>query len=70
MSARRVSEGSRCRSTGARPELHTGRIEWHVLLGHWAEGRQTDADITPRSLREVEAESVAMLVCSAPGCQM
>lgn len=36
----------------------------HVLLGH-AEAAQTDGELTPRSLREVEAESVAMLVCAA-----
>lgn len=39
----------------------------HVLLGHTAEGEQSDDDTTPRSLREVEAESVAMLCCSALG---
>lgn len=37
----------------------------HVLLGHTAEAAQTDGERTPRSLREVEAESVAMLVCAA-----
>jgi len=37
----------------------------HVLLGHTAEGEQADTDITPRSLREVEAECVAMLCCAA-----
>jgi hypothetical protein len=36
----------------------------HVLLGHTAElGRQDDTDLTPRNLREVEAEGVA-LICS------
>jgi len=36
----------------------------HVLLGHTAElGRQDDSDLTPRNLREVEAESVA-LICT------
>ena len=36
----------------------------HVLLGHTAElGRQDDTDLIPRNLREVEAESVA-LICS------
>jgi hypothetical protein len=36
----------------------------HVLLGHTAEAgaNLTDSDVTPRSLREVEAEAVA-LVC-------
>ena len=37
----------------------------HVLLGHTAEAEQTDGECTPRSLKEVEAESVAMLVCAA-----
>ena len=37
----------------------------HVLLGHTAEVELTDNERTPRSLREVEAESVAMLVCAA-----
>src|SRR5206468_12556034 len=37
----------------------------HVLLGHTADAEQTDGERTPRSLKEVEAESVAMLVCAA-----
>ena len=37
----------------------------HVLLGHTAEGEQADAAITPRTLRECEAESVALLCCAA-----
>ena len=37
----------------------------HVLLGHTAEGQQADSETTPRSLRECEAESVALLVCAA-----
>lgn len=37
----------------------------HVLLGHTAEGDQNDGDQTPRSLRECEAEAVAMLCCAA-----
>jgi hypothetical protein len=37
----------------------------HVLLGHTAEGEQSDSDITPRSLRECEAECVAMLCLAA-----
>jgi N-terminal domain of anti-restriction factor ArdC len=37
----------------------------HVLLGHTAEGQLTDGERTPRNLREVEAESVAMLVAAA-----
>ena len=37
----------------------------HVVLGHTAEGAQEDDEQTPRSLREVEAESVALLCCAA-----
>jgi antirestriction protein ArdC len=37
----------------------------HVLLGHTAELAHQDDEQTPRSLREVEAESVAMLCCAA-----
>lgn len=37
----------------------------HVLLGHTAEGVQADGEITPRSLRECEAEAVALLCCAA-----
>jgi antirestriction protein ArdC len=37
----------------------------HVLLGHTAEGEQADGEITPRSLREAEAEAVALLCCEA-----
>ena len=37
----------------------------HVLLGHTAEGQQSDGEVTPRSLRECEAESVALLCCAA-----
>ncbi len=39
----------------------------HVLLGHTAEGQQADSDLTPRNLRECEAESVALLCCAALG---
>jgi hypothetical protein len=36
-----------------------------VLLGHTAEATQADTETTPRSLREAEAESVALLCCEA-----
>jgi hypothetical protein len=39
----------------------------HVLLGHTAEGTLNDGEITPRSLRECEAEAVALLCCAALG---
>ena len=37
----------------------------HVLLGHTAEADFTDTERTPKSLREVEAEAVALLCCEA-----
>ncbi|HEU5256864.1 MAG TPA: ArdC-like ssDNA-binding domain-containing protein [Vicinamibacterales bacterium] len=37
----------------------------HVLLGHTAEGMQADGELTPRNLRECEAEAVALLCCAA-----
>jgi antirestriction protein ArdC len=37
----------------------------HVLLGHVSEGTQADSEITPRNLRECEAEAVALLCCAA-----
>jgi hypothetical protein len=37
----------------------------HVLLGHTSEGEQNDGELTPRNLREAEAEAVAMLCCAA-----
>ncbi len=44
----------------------------HVLLGHTAEGEQQDGELTPRNLRECEAEAVALLCCAAlnlPGAE-
>ena len=37
----------------------------HVVLGHTAEGEQSDGELTPRNLRECEAEAVALLCCAA-----
>ena len=37
----------------------------HVVLGHTAEGDFSDGEQTPRNLREVEAEAVALLCCEA-----
>ena len=45
----------------------------HVLLGHTTEGEQNDGEFTPRSLRECEAEAVALLCCAAldlPGVEV
>ncbi len=37
----------------------------HVLLGHTAIGQQADGPVTPKNLRECEAEAVALLCCAA-----
>ena len=49
------------------PLLHKTRFHElaHVLLGHTAEGLQADSETTPRTLRECEAEAVALLCCAA-----
>lgn len=39
----------------------------HVVLGHTSEGQLTDDARTPRSLREVEAEAVALVCLEALG---
>jgi hypothetical protein len=41
----------------------------HILCGHTIEGRVTDLEVTPRHLREAEAESVAFLVGSILGLE-
>ena len=38
----------------------------HVLLGHTADSQQPDGELTPRNLRECEAEAVALVCCAAP----
>jgi antirestriction protein ArdC len=37
----------------------------HVILGHTSEADFSDSEQTPKSLREVEAEAVALLCCEA-----
>ena len=37
----------------------------HIVLGHTEEGQLVDSDLTPRNIREVEAESVALICCDA-----
>lgn len=39
----------------------------HVVLGHTEEQPLSDSETTPRSLREAEAESVAMICCESLG---
>jgi antirestriction protein ArdC len=41
----------------------------HVVLAHTTEADFTDTERTPRSLREVEAEAVALLCCEALGLE-
>lgn len=41
----------------------------HVLLGHTTEADFNDSELTPRNLREVEAEAVALLCCEALGLE-
>jgi Zn-dependent peptidase ImmA (M78 family) len=36
----------------------------HVVLGHTKEVTLTDSERTPKDIREVEAESVAYILCS------
>ena len=37
----------------------------HIVLGHIEEGQLVDSDLTPRNIREVEAESVALICCES-----
>jgi antirestriction protein ArdC len=39
----------------------------HIVAGHTTESDHQDSEHTPRSLREVEAEAVALLCCEALG---
>jgi antirestriction protein ArdC len=39
----------------------------HELLGHCDEGDLSDTEITPRDIREMEAEAVALLCCESLG---
>jgi len=39
----------------------------HVLLGHTQEGICNDGERTPRTIREVEAEAVALICCESLG---
>ena len=39
----------------------------HVALGHCEEGHLSDTETTPRNIREVEAEAVALLCCESLG---
>jgi hypothetical protein len=41
----------------------------HVVLGHTAEADFADTERTPKNLREVEAEAVALLCCEALGLE-
>ena len=39
----------------------------HVVLGHTTDERMSDSEVTPRDIREVEAEAVAYILCSVLG---
>jgi len=39
----------------------------HVCLGHTGDGDFPDSEATPRDIREVEAEAVALLCCESLG---
>lgn len=39
----------------------------HIVLGHTTEHTMSDSEATPRDIREVEAESVAYILCSILG---
>lgn len=39
----------------------------HVVLGHTTEGEMNDGESTPKNIRELEAEAVAMLCCASLG---
>jgi antirestriction protein ArdC len=41
----------------------------HVILGHTEQGQLSDDEQTPRNLREVEAECVALLCCASLGLE-
>jgi len=41
----------------------------HVVIGHTTEADFADTETTPRNLREVEAEAVALLCCEALGLE-
>jgi antirestriction protein ArdC len=41
----------------------------HVVIGHTAEADFVDTEKTPRNLREVEAEAVALLCCESLGLE-
>jgi antirestriction protein ArdC len=50
---------------GPEPERTLFHELAHILLGHTAEAGVAVDNRTPRNLREVEAEAVAMLCCAA-----
>jgi antirestriction protein ArdC len=41
----------------------------HITLGHTTEAYFTDPELTPRSLREIEAEAVALVCCESLGLE-
>lgn len=49
------------------PHKTTFHEAGHILLGHTTESAMNDGEFTPRNLREVEAESVALICCESLG---
>lgn len=41
----------------------------HVVLGHTSEGLMSDSEFTPKNIKEVEAESVAYILCDLLGLE-
>ena len=39
----------------------------HIVLGHCAEAQMMDGEMTPRDIKEIEAEGVAYILCSILG---
>jgi antirestriction protein ArdC len=51
----------------AMPDKTTFHELGHVMLGHTMEGHSLDTEATPRNLKEVEAESVALICLESLG---
>ena len=51
----------------ALPQKTTFHEIAHILLGHTTTERLVDSEQTPRHIREVEAESVALICCESLG---
>src|SRR5260370_1323014 len=61
----RAEAADRDQSRGPTPDKTLFHETAHVILGHTSEADFTDTERTPKNLREVEAEAVALLCCEA-----